>query len=202
MTDETPDAELLRSGRNADSTRRALVRAALRRFATQGYRATTVRQIAADAGVNVSLINRYFVSKEGLFEACMSRTSDQLTGPPRATGVEEVIERLVAHVVNSPDGDDPLQMLLLLRSSGDDNANRIRRRTLEDYTRRLARSAGWSPEHPEGDALLLRTQIALAMLLGVMMLRVSAAVEPVASAGDGELAAPLRETLGSLLGVR
>ncbi len=72
------DDELVRSGRDAAATRRALVRAARRRFATDGYRATTVRQIAADAGVNVALINRYFESKEGLFEACMMRTSDEL----------------------------------------------------------------------------------------------------------------------------
>lgn len=199
MIDETPDAELQRSGRNADSTRRALVRAALRRFATQGYRATTVRQIAADAGVNVALINRYFVSKEGLFEACMSRTSTQLSGPPRAANLDEVIERLIAHVVNSPDGDDPLQMLLLLRSSGDDNANRIRRRTLENYTQRLAASAGWSPGHPDADALLLRTQVALAAMLGTMMLRASAAAEPVASASADELAVSLRDVLRVLL---
>ena len=117
------DDELVRSGRDAAVTRRALVRAARRRFATDGYRATTVRHIAADAGVNVALINRYFVSKEGLFEACMARTSDELDTqtPARASDLEAVIDRLVLHVVNAPDGDDPLQLLLLLRSSGDEN---------------------------------------------------------------------------------
>ena len=49
----TLDDELIRSGRDASATQRALVRAARRRFATEGYRATTVRQIAADAGIPV-----------------------------------------------------------------------------------------------------------------------------------------------------
>jgi AcrR family transcriptional regulator len=134
------DDELIRSGRDAAATRRALVRAARRRFATEGYRATTVRQIASDVGVNVALINRYFVSKEGLFEACMLRTSDELESQssPRAKSIDEVIGRLIGHAINSPDSDDPLQLLLLLRSSGDENADGIRRRTLEHFTRRLA----------------------------------------------------------------
>ncbi|WP_158507213.1 TetR/AcrR family transcriptional regulator [Subtercola sp. Z020] len=204
-TDSTPAADagddLQRSGRDATATRHALVRAARRRFATDGYRATTVRQIAADAGVNVALINRYFVSKEGLFEACMLRTSDELDTqtPPRPADVEGIIARLVEHVVNAPDGDDPLQLLLLLRSSGDENADGIRRRTLEHFTKRLATAAGWSPTDPDTADLMLRAQLAIATMLGVVMLRTSAAVQPVASAGSDDLDAPLGEVFRLLL---
>ncbi|MDF2442997.1 MAG: hypothetical protein JWR01_1200 [Subtercola sp.] len=200
--DAVADDELIRSGRDASATRRALVRAARRRFATDGYRATTVRQIAADAGVNVALINRYFVSKEGLFEACMLRTSDELDTqtPSRPSDIAGVIERLVGHVVDAPNGDDPLQLLLLLRSSGDENADRIRRRTLEHFTRRLASAAGWSADDPTTSPVLLRAQLAIAAMLGVVMFRTSAAVEPVASAGADELAAPLGQLFESLLG--
>ena len=195
------DEELIRSGRDAALTRRALVRAARRRFATDGYRATTVRTIASDVGVNVALINRYFVSKEGLFEACMSSTSDELdTQAARPSkSIDEVIERLVEHVVNAPDRDDPLQLLLLLRSSGDENADLIRRRTLEHFTRRLAAAAGWSSDDPHSAAILLRAQLAIATSLGVVMLRTSAAVEPVASASADELAEPLTRVLRALL---
>ena len=198
------DVELVRSGKDAAATQRALVRAARRRFATDGYRATTVRQIAADAGVNVALINRYFVSKEGLFEACMSRTSDELDTqtPARASGVddvERVIEQLIAHVVNSPNGDDPLQLLLLLRSSGDESADGIRRRTMEHFTKRLAAAAGWKADDPATAPVLLRAQLAIATMLGVVMLRTSAAVEPVSSAGLDELADPLGQVFRVLL---
>ncbi|SDZ06554.1 TetR/AcrR family transcriptional regulator [Herbiconiux ginsengi] len=214
MTNQTPgatdalaeavtgaDDELLRSGRDAAATRRALVRAARRRFATDGYRATTVRQIAADAGVNVALINRYFVSKDGLFEACMLRTSDELDTrtPNPATSIDDVIARLVAHVVNAPDGDDPLQLLLLLRSSGDENADRIRRRTLEHFTQRLAAAAGWDADDPDTAPVLLRAQLAIATMLGVVMLRTSAAVQPVASADSDDLNGPLGQVFRVLL---
>ncbi|RFA17377.1 hypothetical protein B7R21_00990 [Subtercola boreus] len=178
-----------------------MVRAARRRFATDGYRATTVRQIAGDAGVNVALINRYFVSKEGLFEACMLRTSDELDtqNPARTADIDGVVARLVEHAVNAPNGDDPLQLLLLLRSSGDENADRIRRRTLEHFTRRLAAAAGWNPDDPATAPVLLRAQLAIATMLGVVMLRTSTAVEPVASAGASELAGPLDELFRTLL---
>ena len=193
--------EPIRSGRDAALTRGALVRAARRRFATDGYRATTVRQIAADAGVNVALINRYFVSKEGLFEACMLRTSDELEdqNATPSKSIEGVIARLVGHIVNAPDSDDPLQLLLLLRSSGDENADLIRRRTLEHFTRRLAAAAGWKVDDAATEPILLRAQLAIATALGVVMLRTSAAVEPVASANADELTAPLSEVFRVLL---
>jgi AcrR family transcriptional regulator len=195
------DDELIRSGRDAAATQRALVRAARRRFATEGYRATTVRQIAADAGVNVALISRYFSSKEGLFEACMARTSDELDTQSSAhsSRLDHVIERLLAHVVNAPDADDPLQLLLLLRSSGDENADLIRRRTLEHFTRRLAGAAGWRDDDASTDPILLRAQLAIAMGMGVIMLRTSAAVEPVASASPADLTDALEETFRILL---
>jgi AcrR family transcriptional regulator len=195
------DDELIRSGRDAAATQRALIRAARRRFATEGYRATTVRQIAADAGVNVALISRYFSSKEGLFEACMVRTSDELDtqSSPSASGLDHVIARLLSHIVNGPDADDPLQLLLLLRSSGDDNADLIRRRTLEHFTRRLAGAAGWRDDDPSTAPILLRAQLAIAMGMGVIMLRTSAAVEPIASASPAELLDALGETFKILL---
>jgi AcrR family transcriptional regulator len=195
------DDELVRSGRDAAATQRALVRAARRRFATEGYRATTVRQIAADAGVNVALISRYFSSKEGLFEACMARTSDELdTGSSaRSSGLDHVIERLLAHVVSGPDADNPLQLLLLLRSSGDESADLIRRKTLERFTRGLAGAAGWKADDPDTAPILLRAQLAIAMGMGVIMLRTSAVVEPIASASPDELTSALRETFTILL---
>jgi AcrR family transcriptional regulator len=200
-TSPNADDELIRSGRDAEATRRALVRAARRRFATDGYRATTVRQIAADAGVNVALISRYFESKEGLFEACMQRTSHELESqtPDGTSGTGDVIERLIAHVVNAPDGDDPLQLLLLLRSSGDENANRIRRRTMEHFTQKLAEVAGWNGDDPRTEPILLRAQLAIATMLGVVMLRTSAAVQPIASAGTDDLAEPLGQLFDILL---
>ncbi|MBF4621438.1 TetR/AcrR family transcriptional regulator [Clavibacter sp. VKM Ac-2542] len=193
--------ELQRPERGGAATRRALVGAARRRFATDGYRATTVRQIAGDAGVNVALINRYFESKEGLFEACMLCTFDELEvyASPRAADLDGLIDRLITHVANTPDEDDPLQLLLLLRSSGDENADRIRRRTLEHFTQSIARAAGWIDDDARTASILLRAQLTIATMTGVVMLRTSAAVQPVATATAEELSGPLARMFRTLL---
>lgn len=196
------DDELNRLGKDADVTRRVLVRAARRRFATEGYRATTVRHIAADAGVNGALINRYFGSKEGLFEACMNRSVDELGTRKRPSSVDEVIARLLAHVIEAPNADDPLQLLLLLRSSGDENADAIRRKTLEHFTEQFAAAAGWSADNAESQTILLRAQMAIALMLGLVMLRATTQVQPLAAASAEELTEPLEQVLRLLLVIK
>lgn len=53
--------------RDAQATRAAILAAAKLHFARFGYDKTALRPIAADAGVDVALIQRYFGGKEGLF---------------------------------------------------------------------------------------------------------------------------------------
>lgn len=87
----------VRPSRDRAATRQRLLDAARRLFAEHGYDHVTVRMIAAAAGANVALINRYFGSKSELF-------AEVLAGEPT---VREVIEgdvaglprRLAEHVV-------------------------------------------------------------------------------------------------------
>lgn len=51
-----------------NKTKHKVLRAALSLFYQKGYNATSVRDIAKKAGVNISLISYYFDSKQGLFE--------------------------------------------------------------------------------------------------------------------------------------
>src|SRR5262245_18498390 len=57
--------------RDAEATRAAILVAAKLHFARSGYDGAYLRDIAADAGVDAALINRYFGGKEGLFEAAL-----------------------------------------------------------------------------------------------------------------------------------
>jgi AcrR family transcriptional regulator len=50
---------------------RAILRAAIRLFGSRGYAASSVRQIASEAGVTPPLIAYHFGSKEGLFKTCV-----------------------------------------------------------------------------------------------------------------------------------
>lgn len=54
--------------RNAEKTRQAILAAARQTFFEKGYDGAGTREIADRANVNVALINRYFGSKEGLFQ--------------------------------------------------------------------------------------------------------------------------------------
>lgn len=52
--------------------RTSILNAAEKLFASQGFEGTSTRQIATEAGANISMINYYFGSKEGVFMQIMS----------------------------------------------------------------------------------------------------------------------------------
>ena len=188
--------------RGSSNTKALLVRAARSRFARFGYSATKVRDVAADAGVNIALINRYFHSKEGLFEACLSRAAEDVDGPEEAyddMGIVGLVERLLETTLDFTDGEMPLQLLLLQQSSGDVVADEIRRRTLAKIAKRLAIASGWSEANPNKAEIQLRSQLALSVALGVVWSRVSMGMEPLSTASVEELKVPLRQVFKSLL---
>jgi AcrR family transcriptional regulator len=74
----------------SDLTARARVRdAALARFGTDGIAGTSVRAVAADAGVSPALVVHHFGSKEGLRQACDDYVLDSIR-----SGGETSIEAL------------------------------------------------------------------------------------------------------------
>jgi AcrR family transcriptional regulator len=187
--------------RNAVATKQQLLQAARRRFAYDGYDATTVRDIATDAGVNVALINRYFASKEGLFEACVTIAGEQLVRPDEAViTVDQLSREIVSQLVGSSAGENvaKLQMLLLIRSSGDQRAEAIRRGILKRYAQGMAAAVGGHTDPADADQLALRAQIALSTCLGMVLLRTSSGLEPLSSASEADLFAPLRDVLGAI----
>lgn len=58
--------------RDASATRQGILNAGRRQFAKAGYEGALLRDIAAEAGVDAALINRYFGSKEGLFSEVLA----------------------------------------------------------------------------------------------------------------------------------
>ena len=103
--------------RNAARTRAVILDEARRLFATVGY-GTTIRTIAAAAGVSPNLITRYFGGKDGLFLAAAEVRLDlgrQLDGPRESFG-QRLAASIVARWTGMP-GEDPL--LVLHRASGE-----------------------------------------------------------------------------------
>jgi AcrR family transcriptional regulator len=57
------------ASRRSDATRAAILDAARERFAADGYERATIRAIAKEAGIDPSMVMRYYGNKEGLFAA-------------------------------------------------------------------------------------------------------------------------------------
>jgi AcrR family transcriptional regulator len=85
------------------STRDAILDAAERLFGRQGFAATTIKQIGAEAGVNTALLYYYFEDKLALYRAALERVFGGLSGgaqqldpalPPAAQ-----VERFVGYIV-------------------------------------------------------------------------------------------------------
>lgn len=57
--------------RSSAQTKEQLMTAALHLFSLSGYAGTSVKEIADNAGVNISLVSYHFGGKEGLYKACL-----------------------------------------------------------------------------------------------------------------------------------
>ena len=179
--------------RDAAGTRQALLAAARHRFATNGYAATTVRDIADEAGVNVALISRYFTSKEGLFEACLTGAVDEIGHSVAADiSLDDLPRIMVEKMLDDRAGKH--RLLLLLRTAGDPAADQVRRNVLRTIAERLVAASGLDA----ADAVL-RAEMVLATALGLVLMRSTIAVEPLASADHEELVAPLGDVITALL---
>lgn len=84
--------------RDAGRTKQNILRAAQQIFSTRSYAEAGLRDIAAVANVNASLVSRYFGSKEKLFEAALDDALDPsiLTDVDRCEFGKVVTERLLS----------------------------------------------------------------------------------------------------------
>jgi AcrR family transcriptional regulator len=73
-----------------ERTRRRLLEVAVRRFADDGYRATSVSAIAREAGLTQAAVYAYFAGKEALFEAAVDLDAAALIAGARAVLDEDL----------------------------------------------------------------------------------------------------------------
>jgi AcrR family transcriptional regulator len=83
-----------------ERTRRRLLEIAVRRFAEDGFRRTSVSDIARAAGLTPAAVYAYFAGKEGLFQAAVDADAGALIDAARsaALGASSVRERLFRFV--------------------------------------------------------------------------------------------------------
>jgi AcrR family transcriptional regulator len=113
-----PDRPLARK-RDADATRAAILEAAKIHFARSGYEGGYLRDIAADAGVDAALINRYFGGKDGLFAAALkdSIRPDAISQWERKTFGHDIAKMMANHAHHDNDRMHAFQFLLRAATS-------------------------------------------------------------------------------------
>jgi AcrR family transcriptional regulator len=111
----------------SEETRNAILAAARRRFADDGYERATIRAIAADAGIDPSMVMRYYGSKDGLFAAAVDVALQMpaLAGrPPDRRG--EILVRHFFTLWEETRTRDVLTVLLRSAVTNEAAADRVR----------------------------------------------------------------------------
>ena len=105
--------------RDAEATRAAILAAAKIHFARSGYEGAYLRDIAADAGADAALINRYFGGKDGLFAAALkdSIRPDAISQWERKTFGRDIAKMMANHAHQDNERMHAFQFLLRAATS-------------------------------------------------------------------------------------
>ena len=143
-------------------------------FAARGYERTTIRAVAAQAGVDASMVMRYFHSKAGLFTAAVTmdlQVPDLSSAPPGGRG-----ELLVRHFISR--WEDPVrdeEMIALLRTA-------VTSETVAGQLQAVVSQLVTEPIIALGDEQAgERGTLIAAQLLGLALCRYILRLEPLAS---------------------
>lgn len=185
-----PASPALLKGRDRERTRSEILATACRSFATVGYAQTSMRDIAAAAGITPALVVRYFGGKQKLFVAAIER---DLALEPFLAGDRQELGRKMADGLMSkvPHEADALASLLL--AATDPSLSAIVKRIVH---RRLF---GPLVEWLGGRDAESRAALLLAVVSGAWMYRQLLPLPPLAGAVAEPTRALLAATLQALL---
>jgi AcrR family transcriptional regulator len=184
-----------RSGRRPgpSGTREAILVAARRQFAAQGYDRTSMRGIAAEAGVDQALVAHFFGSKQRLFVEVVRMPFDPVEVLPRLlegdrAALGERLARFLVSILDDPEARG--RALGVVRAAATEpEAARMLREFLEGEV--------WAPLAEQlavADASLRVTLVA-SQIVGLIMARHVIEAEPLRSLSGEELAAWVAPTL-------
>ncbi|MGW0188734.1 TetR/AcrR family transcriptional regulator [Streptomyces sp. NPDC003362] len=184
MSDTAADT---RRARRSDATRVAILDAARDRFAADGYDRATIRAIARDAGIDPSMVMRYYGNKEGLFAAAVAVDLQlpDLSALPRPT----VGRALVTHFLGVWEENEVMTALLRVGVAGQAGAERMQG-ILRDQVLPVTRQVCPDPEQVPARAVLVASQ-----LLGLALTRYVLRVPPAVALPREEIVAWLAPTL-------
>jgi AcrR family transcriptional regulator len=186
--------------RGPSTSRATILKVAAQRFAEGGYEGTSLRSVAAEAGVDPAVVLHFFGSKEGLFRAAVGWPFDPAGMLAELADGSNTPEPMATHLARSFFGfwDDPTagpKLLAMLRSAMTHDASAALLR--EFLMRRLFGRMSGLLHSPDA---ALRVDLAAGQLIGLALLRYALRVEPIASATVDELVDRCAPALAVILG--
>jgi AcrR family transcriptional regulator len=177
----TTKANRRRPGRPAgiSDTRDRILASARELFARNGIDRTSIRAVAAGAGVDAALVHHYFGTKQQLFAAAIHIPIDPMTVlvPMRETPVEELGERLISLLLPIWDSEMGAGLIATLRSLIAGSEVSLARSFLQEV---VTVEVGGRVDNPPGTGKI-RAQFVASQLMGVVMARYIVQIEPFAS---------------------
>lgn len=192
----------MRSVTEADLTAKARIRdAALARFPRDGFAATTIRAIAADAGVSPGLVVHHFGSKDGLREECdrhvVAKFRETKLAAMEEGNVDNPAFAAMAFQVAEPLLRYFSWALIRGHSAADQLFDEMVRESLE--VTRLAVEKGIIESSPD---LQTRTTLQMAMMLGMVAFHAhverNTGIDPLTSEGMARLTPSLLEIFSGM----
>ncbi|MEV0368667.1 TetR family transcriptional regulator [Streptomyces sp. NPDC050636] len=173
--------------RRSEATRAAILAAAKDRFAADGYERATIRAIAREAGIDPSMVMRYYGNKEGLFAAA----SEIEVHVPDLTGVphDELGARLVRHFLERWECDETLTGMMRVGVTNEAGAERMRG-VFADQIGPVLAAVCPVPDQAPTRAALIASQI-----LGMALCRYVLHIPPAVGLSQDEVVAWLAPTI-------
>lgn len=179
--------------RGTSDTRERILINARELFARNGIDKTSIRSIAAGAGVDSALVHHYFGTKEQLFAAAINIPIDPMAilVPLRDTPVDELGHVLPSILLPLWDSEMGTGLIATMRSllAGSD-ISLVRSFLQEVITAEVAPRV----DNPPGSGRL-RVQFVASQLVGVVMARYIIGLEPFASLPPQQIAKTIAPTL-------
>ena len=166
-------------------------------YASRGYLGTTLKGVAAAAGVAPDVLKKYFDNRESLFAAAMRLPFDPVSSINAliAPGIDGLGERLVRVTLRMLDDPATLTQLQELMESGGKSSTAVAtvREFLESaVVDRVATVLGVADAR-------LRVNVAVAHLIGAVACRYVLEIEPFASATEDQFVALVAPSMQNAL---
>lgn len=174
-------------------TRGQILGAARESFAGKGFTGTTIRGVAAAAGVDPALVHHYFGTKDDLLLAALDLPADPRQVIPSVfraglDGAGERLLRVFLSVWDSPEARLPLVAMVRAAVAGEQKGNLL----AEGMLRMIFQPLRDVLPGPDVDR---RAQVVASQLIGLVVTRYVLVLEPLASMPADEVVAWIAPTI-------